>query len=85
MTWSEVFLKFKFCRVFSSFHLSYECFHLTILIVQYTEDCRHDMYPQHARSPGVPPTFKVDLDKDPSIRWNEVVASKSKEVQIMQL
>ena len=38
------------------------------------------MYANHARSPGMPLTFQVNLDLDPSQRWNEVVAKKKTEV-----
>nr|CAB3223328.1 acid ceramidase-like [Phallusia mammillata] len=49
----------------------------------YTEDCQHGMYPSKARSTGVPPTFKINLDLDPQIRWNEVMKHKGANVKAM--
>ncbi|CAK8686196.1 unnamed protein product [Clavelina lepadiformis] len=49
----------------------------------FTEDCQHGMYKNHDRSLGVPPTFKVDLDKDPMTRWNDVMKHKGNEMKAM--
>ena len=38
------------------------------------------MYANHARSVGVPESFQVNLDLDPTQRWNDVMTHKSKEV-----
>jgi len=42
------------------------------------------MYEHKARSIGIPPTFKINLDSDPSVRWNEVMEQKGKNVRIMK-
>jgi len=39
------------------------------------------LYADHGRSPGMPQTFQVNLDLDPSQRWNEVVTKKKTEVR----
>ncbi|XP_002126997.2 acid ceramidase-like [Ciona intestinalis] len=49
----------------------------------YTEDCQHGMYANHARCAGMPPTIEVNLDQDPSVRWNGVVQHKKKELVAM--
>uniref|UniRef100_A0A3Q2ZWT1 Acid ceramidase N-terminal domain-containing protein n=1 Tax=Kryptolebias marmoratus TaxID=37003 RepID=A0A3Q2ZWT1_KRYMA len=58
---------------------------VSVVSLQYTEDCRADMYPPNG------PTFKgdvawytVDLDSPPNKRWTAVISDKKKDVSRLQ-